>query len=289
MNAPDTSWLKFWEGFATVGFILVIVGVIIEGVEFTRWVKDEHARKKIEKLGWLVLVVGLGIEFLGGHKAKIITDWQNARLNQEAGQAQKEAGKAFKQAAEANERAAKADLARIELQKQIAETSKAVADMEPQKQPIRSVFAFMRVEVRGIRRLDPKPNPPDLGVSTLQLGRHAEVQSNLWQMHLVSEKAEKYGDADSMLCYSEFRRDPQHLFLESRPMMAGEVQDWDALWLNAHFIPWNCDCEIVDGVVTVIINSAIRKEYPINPQKLSKWPVITAFVPNQTNATPGPK
>jgi len=86
-------WLKIWEAVATVGFIIVIIGVIIEGVEhFRKFSKKEHARKlHIEKIGWLLVVGGLAMEFLGDHAAKRISNRETARLNKEAGNAEKEA------------------------------------------------------------------------------------------------------------------------------------------------------------------------------------------------------
>ncbi len=46
MNSSDAFWLKFWEWFATIGFILVIVGVVIEGVEhFKKFAKERTLPK----------------------------------------------------------------------------------------------------------------------------------------------------------------------------------------------------------------------------------------------------
>jgi hypothetical protein len=83
MTASDSSWLKFWEALATSGFLLVLVGVIFEGVEhFIRFPKRQISRKRrIEKNAWFVLVVGLAMELLGDNRAKRITDADNVRLN----------------------------------------------------------------------------------------------------------------------------------------------------------------------------------------------------------------
>src|SRR5437762_11505541 len=96
MSSIDSSWLSFWEWFATIGFILVIAGCIIEGVEhFVKFKRNESKRRKeIEKLGWLILVGGLAMEFLGDKRAKRIADRENWRLTSEAAEARKDAGKA---------------------------------------------------------------------------------------------------------------------------------------------------------------------------------------------------
>jgi len=93
MSSSDALWLMIWGTFAAIGFILVIVGVIIEGVEhFKTFPRKEQARKlQIEKIGWFIVVVGLAMEFLGDNAAKRISDRESARLNKEAGDARKDA------------------------------------------------------------------------------------------------------------------------------------------------------------------------------------------------------
>src|SRR6266850_971314 len=88
MTPSDSYWLKFWEVFATIGFLLVILGVVLEGAGyFTNWFKDEANRLRIGRFGWFILVGGLSMEFLGEHKAKRIADRENARLTGEAAEA----------------------------------------------------------------------------------------------------------------------------------------------------------------------------------------------------------
>jgi hypothetical protein len=122
MTFMDSSSLTFWEIISEVGFILVIVGVVGEGAELVvEWIKrhePEGTRKKrkwllpVETLSFVILVVGLALEFLGSHEAMRIADAQNASLNKEAADARKDAGVAIesaavvkKDAAIANERA----------------------------------------------------------------------------------------------------------------------------------------------------------------------------------------
>jgi uncharacterized membrane protein len=111
MSSSDAFWLSIWEVLATIGFIIVIIGVVIEGVEhFAKFAKKEHSRKlRIEKLGWFLVVLGLAMEFLGDHAAKRISDREAARLNAEAGDARRIAG-------DANERAANTESNNLVLQ-----------------------------------------------------------------------------------------------------------------------------------------------------------------------------
>jgi hypothetical protein len=120
MSSSDALWLKIWGAFAAIGFIMVIIGVIIEGVEhFKKFPRKEHARKlQIEKIGWFIVVIGLAMEFLGDSAAKRISDREAARLNKEAGDARKDAGEAFKLGSIANERAATNELQVAELNKE---------------------------------------------------------------------------------------------------------------------------------------------------------------------------
>jgi len=109
MSSSDALWLKIWGMFAAIGFVLVIIGVIIEGVEhFKKFPRKEQARKlQIEKIGWFIVVVGLAMEFLGDNAAKRISDREAARLNKEAGDARVTAGNAEKEAGQANAFAAR--------------------------------------------------------------------------------------------------------------------------------------------------------------------------------------
>lgn len=93
MSPGDAVWLGVWEKLASFGFLLVILGVVLEGVgHFREFPKEEEARKlKVEKAGWLILVVGLAMEFLGDQFAKRIADREAARLAVLAGDANRTA------------------------------------------------------------------------------------------------------------------------------------------------------------------------------------------------------
>jgi len=92
MTALDSSWLKFWEFVSEFGFIMVIVGVVGEGTELVvKWIERRKGKATaptkvrwllpVETLSFAILVVGLGMEFLGSHNAMRIADAQNVRLN----------------------------------------------------------------------------------------------------------------------------------------------------------------------------------------------------------------
>lgn len=121
MSEVDAFWLKIWELLATVGFIAVIVGVIIEGVEHFSTKTSEQRRKRIERLGWLILVAGLAAEFWGDNRAKRITDRDNARLNLEAATARQDAGDAIKRATESKERLGVMESTNLVLRTKLAE------------------------------------------------------------------------------------------------------------------------------------------------------------------------
>lgn len=109
----DSSSLKFWESVAEWGFIFVLVGVVGEGLEIGAKIFFPIVYKKRERcldiiggVFWVVLVLALGVELLGSHKARLIADRVNSRLNKEAGDTRKDAADAIKQAGEANANAA---------------------------------------------------------------------------------------------------------------------------------------------------------------------------------------
>lgn len=130
MTDLDSDSLKFWQSFSEWGFCLVIVGVFGESVDLiAKWLircRKRRLPKRVDKwmlplesVFWIILCVGLAMEFLGGHKAMLIADRQNAILTAKAEQAGKEAAEANKQAAASNERAGKA----IEFSSEIASTN----------------------------------------------------------------------------------------------------------------------------------------------------------------------
>lgn len=74
-----------WETLAGVGTIVVIVGVLGEAFElYSNLVKDEIRKKNLIKLFWMVLLAGLALEFYGSHRARLLADESNARLQHQS-------------------------------------------------------------------------------------------------------------------------------------------------------------------------------------------------------------
>jgi hypothetical protein len=139
MTVSDSFWLIFWESIATIGIVVVIIGIIGEGSELlVKWAIDKKYRKlqrelddgfrwilavlmkfirprklEVETFAFALVVLGLVVEFWGGHKSQQILDRNNAALNKEAGEARQAAG-------QANERAASIERAAVEMERQSA-------------------------------------------------------------------------------------------------------------------------------------------------------------------------
>lgn len=117
-------WQKFGEYLSEIGFIGVIVGVIGESAEiFVKWGKNERFRRwfRVIIFGWVVnlgklvhryllgvesvffimLVVGLAMEFLGGHKAGEYGDRISSILKKEVADTRLQAAKSEKETADA--------------------------------------------------------------------------------------------------------------------------------------------------------------------------------------------
>src|SRR3989442_871391 len=110
MNILDSESLKMWEAVADLGFKGVIFGVAGEGVEiciklFAKkwWNKWQRPLEIIGAIFWMILVVGLAVEYKGNKEVVKLIDAENGRLDREAGMARRESGESIKQAALANE------------------------------------------------------------------------------------------------------------------------------------------------------------------------------------------
>lgn len=185
MSAIDASSLNFWETVADVGTWFVIIGVAGEGLEillklrrhksknekFLTWyAKHDFAIEIIGGICWLMVVVGLGIEFEGNHKSQQIVKNENTRITKEAGKAiglagdaNERAANALKQAGESNERASKFDADRaliakqaeeiratnLVLQAKLAEVVAQVNAVNPMKKPAFNVTAMVSLKNTG--------------------------------------------------------------------------------------------------------------------------------------------
>ncbi len=91
MTSLDSASLKVWESVAEWGFRMVFIGVAGEGAEIIAklffkksFKKNEHSWDIFSGICWLILVVGLAIEFKGTHNVTRFSDAENARLTNEA-------------------------------------------------------------------------------------------------------------------------------------------------------------------------------------------------------------
>lgn len=257
MSSLHEFWLMVWGTVATIGFIIVIIGVTIEGVEhFKKFPRKDNARKhQIEKLGWFLVVAGLAMEFLGDHAAKRITDQEGARLNKEAADARLETAK---------------------LEQQIIETSNNVVRVDPLNQPITSVTATVMLLQGGTNRslvIEPLLGSQHIPIIKLLVGASAELKDG-WPVELFCTSCERSVATDNLgnplvnawnLEFG-FGGLSQMMNLNSVPQIASvkEAKKWDTVELDAFIIPKNSD--IIGGEVTIIVNST-RLNFAIPPQK----------------------
>jgi len=149
MSAIDSESLNSFEWLADFGTWLVIIGVAGEGVEivlkvlqhkltnekFLAWCKNHEFSIEIwGALFWLMVVIGLAVEFRYGHKAKTITDRENARLTQNA--------------AELNLKSEVFRLKANTLEREMMETKTNLANADPRSLPITSISGWIRIVVK---------------------------------------------------------------------------------------------------------------------------------------------
>src|ERR1041385_5494330 len=89
--------VHFWQTTSEVGFVMVLVGVIGEGIEFlTKFAAKRRGKPLSETFtrrahliefgSWVLLIVGLATEFLGSHVATQLSESENAQLKLKASQ-----------------------------------------------------------------------------------------------------------------------------------------------------------------------------------------------------------
>jgi hypothetical protein len=287
MSSSDALWLRIWGVFAAIGFIIVIIGVVIEGVEhFKQFQKKEHARKlQIEKLGWFLVVVGLGMEFLGDNAAKRISDRESARLNKEAGDARKDAGAAVERAGIANERAAllesdnlvlRSNVAALELH--VMETSNKVDKIDPRNAIISYLTASVYFEVNGTNPPLKMWGDPNYA-STLVVGKGKSTYSMPSQMTgfplyasgfsfgFTSSRNTNDFYMNTKRSYAlTFQTEGSAAFvLANGPdIPVKDLLDANFLWISLKFVPKQT--EILRGTAEIVANGNIHKMFNIFPQ-----------------------
>jgi hypothetical protein len=146
MSATDASSLSFWELVATIGFICVIIGVAIEGVEhFSKETLDENLkkrRKNVERFGWLIVVLSLATEFFGDHKVKGITTRETQRMTVEL-------TFATTNAAIANERSIILEKTNLVLRTEMLKLELALRDREIKPEQYTNLVEILRQAKKG--------------------------------------------------------------------------------------------------------------------------------------------
>jgi hypothetical protein len=143
MTAAVSSSLSSWEMLADWGTLLVIIGVAGEGIELALKILDRKSKSErfknwykrhefsIEICGvifWMMVVVGLVMEFRGNHKSQQIVKVENTRITEEAGEARKLAARAELDAGKANERASTNELIALGLAKDVLRQAQQIQD-----------------------------------------------------------------------------------------------------------------------------------------------------------------
>lgn len=129
---PSDAILARWELVETIGWLAVIFGCFGEGIaEFTKYPKDETRRHRIGKVSWLILIVGLALEFWGSGKISHIKDERVAKLNLRASQA--------------DERAALTASNNLVLRSNLW----VLQQSGPEKQPVFSASAFLKFTINS--------------------------------------------------------------------------------------------------------------------------------------------
>jgi len=177
-----------------------------------------------------------------------------------------------KQKAQEQTRKSEAELQRVS---HLADrTTATVSQLDPRKQPFTSIAADLELTVKGF--VQPRkfegPDVSDMGViMSLELGKHPNVLSNIWVSRLVASRFSQAGSS----FWIHFYMSPMDGLFNAKGMTVGEIEALDALAIRLAFLP--DDCEIIKGEVTVTINSSIRRQWLIPPQRPSS-PTITCWI-----------
>lgn len=283
MTSFDSASLRFWTNFEEIGFWLVIIGVFGESVELmtklAAWRFKKHFTERahrwlliIEVVFWLLLIIGLGMEFLGGHRARIISEAENTRLNVLAGQL--------------NDRASSNDLARLRLEKELLQlkqtseqTRSNVFKIDPRKQEIVEVSAKVWFTTRGTNAYGAwSGDKLTAFASSFDWGKFPEVTTNIWKLVLTADNCERSFWTGGFPRYDlNFHMQSLGRLWNLQGALVEDADEWDAICLGPMFLPF--DSEILEGHATIVINGSFTKEIPIPPQR-PHLPVITARIHN---------
>jgi hypothetical protein len=149
MSEADSVLLNRWLFLSLLGIVFVWVGVFMEGAEIVaRRIAKRKAKRAsrsepkipewahtVGDFGWIVLLVGLGLEWRGHIIITDITERENRRLSGELAIATNNSGQAIKEAARFNERASSNELAAAKANERAESLELARAEIQRQAEP----------------------------------------------------------------------------------------------------------------------------------------------------------
>lgn len=143
MNLNDEKLLSIWEWVENIGFGAVIAGCILEGVrnfpqKLAALIGDLWMHRA-EKFGWILLILGLAMEFFGGWKANSLKDSKIAQLSDVAS----------KRALEAE----KLEAANLALKMNVLELQRAVHELAKSYDQTTNALAEANARLKHIRPL----------------------------------------------------------------------------------------------------------------------------------------
>ncbi len=267
MTILDSESLRFWESVGEVGFCLVIVGVLGEGAEIVvkLFRQELYKRKQLRfdlfaAVCWVILVVGLAVEFWGNHKAMRIAAKESDRLNVEAGHARELAG-------EANERAASNELARVELEAKIKQAEIRTLNKTPGRMRVVTASAFAVIHL-GTNSVSTNRFGGTGWTSILRFsGTNGTRFSKTPFLGMVSEQLLWWGPASNLSIPLQFSWKQGTPFNEiSAPDEPADelINELARFALQPSFIFSNT--KILGGTVTLVLNGSVSRTFSIPPQ-----------------------
>jgi hypothetical protein len=216
---------------ASFGGILVFVGLWMEKGAEKGWflnVNDLRKRRLKAKWGWRVLMLGIFVEIGTG----AALTWHDVAENMQ--------------------------------------TAKQIAKNDPLNQPIASLTAnafFLQVGTNRTH-IDPKKIESRAVWIQLRLGRSEQLKTNgEWDAMLICSSCESSSSSTNTWWFIEFSRAGFGQFGPPMPngLVARTGNEWDAAEVDALFLP--DDTEILEGELTLTINGATTRIFPIPRQK----------------------
>jgi hypothetical protein len=253
---PFSTWETFDSYAQVLTLILATLGVVLTG---TSWIKRISERKKRQFTFWerVCFVIGallLWVAFFSDNVVSSRREKRQLKVETTASTALTEA----------------------------QEGANRLAALDPRKQPVGSLSAVLKMKVRGTNQPfnwdDSKGNAGWLFFN-LSLASSADIvnASLNSKVLLVADPLEilSFKESDDVNYSVEFRMNAAMQHWNGGSFTVEEVEALDTIMITLLTLPrpW----ELVEGTATIMINSSIRKEFPIPPQ--SSWaPVITSMV-----------